>query len=474
MYYRSHFYPNTNFGNYDASNLTIDEMEEKMEGRVKNYSLKILARTGTEVITGASVQLQPDMEEALEAQMKGQSGFGWLRACLGETTQPDVKSVRLDEEALTEIIAGLNCMQAENQVAPTNAGIYYQDGAFFVQEETQGSKLNTAKLELAVFNAIYAQESELDLDEGGFYQEPELTSESQEIKDALESANACLNTKITYNVNGTQLVCDKDEISGMLTVGEDGTIAFNEEVLADFIDKVYNTYSTVGRNKKFMTTYGTEVTLTRGDYGWKVDKGSETEALKKSILAGAKETREPAYSQTAASHGTYEYGSSYVEINITAQHLFLYDKGNLVFETDFVSGNVSRGWDTRLGMSRLKYKTKDAVLRGDGYATHVNYWMPFDGGIGMHDATWRSDFGKNYYMTEGSHGCVNLPLSAAQTIYSYVSTGYPVIVYKLPGTEPVIEEPAEPVVPEIPEEPTPDEGGTGTGDENGGSGTGNN
>ena len=74
-------------------------------------------------------------------------------------------------------------------------------------------------------------------------------------------------------------------------------------------------------------------------------------------------------------------------------------------------------------MSSLKYKQTGATLRGEDYETFVNYWMPFDGGIGMHDATWRSKFGGDIYKTKGSHGCINLPLSVAKKIYEYVQPG---------------------------------------------------
>ena len=64
-------------------------------------------------------------------------------------------------------------------------------------------------------------------------------------------------------------------------------------------------------------------------------------------------------------------------------------------------------------------------------------------------ASWRSEFGSNIYMTNGSHGCINLPYSVAEEIYGYVEKGTPVICYHLPGTEP------EPL-PEIPQELEPE------------------
>ena len=105
------------------------------------------------------------------------------------------------------------------------------------------------------------------------------------------------------------------------------------------------------------------------------------------------QTREPEYSQKAASRGANDYGSTYVEINLTAQHLYFYKNGELLVETDFVSGNESRGWATPGGAYPLTYKQRNATLRGEGYATPVSYWMPFNGGIGLHDASWRGSFG---------------------------------------------------------------------------------
>jgi len=68
----------------------------------------------------------------------------------------------------------------------------------------------------------------------------------------------------------------------------------------------------------------------------------------------------------------------------------------------------------------------------------VTYWMPFDGGQGLHDAPWRSNFGpgSNYEPTDlgggrsilGTHGCVNLPFATAQFIWNWAPLGTTVVV----------------------------------------------
>ena len=169
-------------------------------------------------------------------------------------------------------------------------------------------------------------------------------------------------------------------------------------------------------------------------YGWKINQSEETEALKQILLSCESQEREPVYSQTAASHDANDYGNTYAEINLTAQHMFFYKEGKLVVESDFVSGNESRGWSTPAGVYPLTYKQRNATLKGENYATPVSYWMPFNGGIGMHDAYWRSSFGGRIYKTNGSHGCINLPPAVAKTIYENISAGMPVLCYHLDGS----------------------------------------
>ena len=122
-------------------------------------------------------------------------------------------------------------------------------------------------------------------------------------------------------------------------------------------------------------------------------------------------------------------GNTYIEINLSNQHLWFYKNGDLISEGDIVSGNTSQNHGTPSGMYELAYKQKDAVLKGQGYSCPVSYWMPFNGGIGIHDANWRSYFGGNIYATNGSHGCINTPHYLAQKIFQNVDSGTPIVCY---------------------------------------------
>lgn len=117
----------------------------------------------------------------------------------------------------------------------------------------------------------------------------------------------------------------------------------------------------------------------------------------------------------------------YVEVDISDQTVELYKDKNIILTTLCVTGKDST--PTRIGYFPIKYKTYDTYLKGPGYNSHVYYWMPFDGGIGLHDAAWRSEFGGDIHFNGGSHGCVNMPHDAAKTIYENVSAGTKVLVH---------------------------------------------
>ena len=101
----------------------------------------------------------------------------------------------------------------------------------------------------------------------------------------------------------------------------------------------------------------------------------------------------------------------------------------VIFRIGQLSNSRARGWGTPGGVFGLTYKTRNAVLRGTNYETPVSYWMPFNGNIGMHDANWRSSFGGDIYQTNGSHGCINMPVNKAKEIYGYVEKNMPVVCY---------------------------------------------
>jgi lipoprotein-anchoring transpeptidase ErfK/SrfK len=140
---------------------------------------------------------------------------------------------------------------------------------------------------------------------------------------------------------------------------------------------------------------------------------------------------EVGYFVKANNHGSNgdDYGDTYVEVSLSEQHLWYYKNGALTLDSPIVTGIPNSERETPNGMYTILYKQRDATLVGEDYEAPVAYWMPFDTDVGFHDATWQTSFGGDRYLTYGSHGCVNMPLSAAEALYSYVQEGDTVVVY---------------------------------------------
>ena len=141
-------------------------------------------------------------------------------------------------------------------------------------------------------------------------------------------------------------------------------------------------------------------------------------------------TREPEYSHYAKSRKKNDIGDTYVEVDLGSQHMWFYKNGETVVSTPVVTGNTSLGRGTPTGVYYILYKTTNYTLTGQGYASPVDYWLPFThSGVGIHDSSWRSSYGGSIYTYDGSHGCVNTPYDAVKTIYNNIESTYPVVVH---------------------------------------------
>ena len=438
--YQTCFLPGTIVDGMDVTGKTASEVEDAITEQLKGYTLTINGREElSESITGESVGLYAEFDDTLEKAVAAQKPMNWGKYRFGKA----VNEVNTDallhysSEMLDEAVAGLSCMDRENMREPQDARISDYDsvtGSYTIIKEDEGTELLEDKVKEAVATAIMSLAESVDLEERGCYLAPSVTSEDEALKTACETMNKYVGAKVTYKFGDKAETLNGNEIHNWLTVN--GTsVSVSEAKAAEYVKNLASAYNTAYKPKTLKTSYGKNVTITTGSYGWKIDQTKETAALVSLIKNGEQTSREPEYSQKAASRSGNDYGNTYVEINLTAQHLYFYVDGKLLVQSDFVSGNAAKGWSTPAGAYALTYKQRNATLKGQGYATPVSYWMPFNGGIGLHDANWRKTFGGTIYKNKGSHGCINLPPAVAKTIYENISAGDPVLCYHLDGTE---------------------------------------
>lgn len=123
-------------------------------------------------------------------------------------------------------------------------------------------------------------------------------------------------------------------------------------------------------------------------------------------------------------------GTTYIEISLQNQRMWFIKDGEIIVNTSVVTGNDDGSHNTPTGIYSVYQRARNTTLTGPGYSAFVYYWMGFNGGIGIHDATWRSGFGGTIYKGNGSHGCVNTPYDAVKKIYDNTGYNTTVIVHK--------------------------------------------
>lgn len=458
IYYQTHFLPNTFVNDRDISGMKVAQAAELLDAYMQDYILEVRGREPATAESGAllgtitsdAVRLNSESSEStLKDILEEQSWIMWIQYFLqkeGTRVIMDRDLAVYDEELLKNLLKDWNACQSTNMLPAENAYISEYSPERQVYEiipETKGTELDVDRVILLVGEALQNMENTVDLEEAGLYAEAEILQDDPCLTVPVETANRWLGTNIVYDWSGKEVMLDVETIQDWVTI-EDGEAILDEEAVKSFVKSQSRHYDTYGKYKNFVTTAGVTLKLASASYGWRTDINAETEELLSLIMEGCTGSREPVYTHKGMikdTDGVNDIGNTYVEADLTNQHMYFYEDGKLVLETDFVSGNMSNGNRTPEGIFGITYKTRNAVLRGPGYATPVKYWMPFYGNYGMHDADWRSEFGGDIYLNNGSHGCLNLPPAIAEQIYPYMFAGFPVICYYY--EEPVVPENAE-------------------------------
>lgn len=437
VFFMSHFLVNTTVNGKDFSGKTAADVEDYLKEQVEEYELTIQEQNNvSDVISGTDISLTYKENSQVEDALDAQNQLLWIVSLFAKSSADVTIEVEYDEAALQERIENLQAVTAE-QTDPVSAHPEYDGNSFVVAEEQYGTKVDMETLTAKIEQYITEFNPTLDMMDEECYVMPAYTSDSPEVQAACDEMNSYLKASITYPMDES-IVVDKQLISGWITYDAEMNVTFNEDAVREWMREFGSKYDTVGTSRTITTPTGKTAEVSGGTYGWIVDEAAETENLINSIKNGEVAEREPAYKQTAASHGAQDWGNTYIEVDIAAQHMWYIVDGSIAMESDVVTGLPADGRDTPTGVYSILYTERDSTLKGEvdpatgkpSYETPVAFWMPFTWqGHGFHDATWQSSFGGSRYQTNGSHGCVNMPYDKAEQLFGMISAGTPVIVH---------------------------------------------
>lgn len=425
LYYKDKFLKNVYVNKINIGGMTLKEANE--EFAKKDSWNKIIIKSDTEEFLeikseeiGYKYIGSPELPEIFNNQNK----WKWLLSIFKKSVH-DIRILSdYDKDRVKEMIDGIEKLDKE----PLNAKVVYSESlnTFVIEPHNNAIGMTREQLFDLLVDEIDKMNSEINIEKNMV--EPTIFDDDESLAKARDQANQYLNIKLIYDFEDRKEVIDSSLVKDWIVIDEK-QVDINSEKVTQYVRELSRKYDTYGRGRKFKTNDGKTIITSGGSYGWVTHIGKTTEELIKYIKAGENKTIEPVYSFKALIRNSNDIGNSYVEIDLAQQMVFVYIKGELKIKTKTVTGNIARGHDTPKGVYPLNYKERDAVLRGQGYASPVKYWMPFNGNIGLHDAEWRDAFGGNIYERNGSNGCINLPPENAKTIFELVYPGMPVVVH---------------------------------------------
>lgn len=441
VYFMSHFFVNTKINGKNFSGKTASDVEKYLQTNIKDYKLTILENEERQdVISGSEIGLEYRAGTEAEKLLKDQNGFAWPKAFFTENSRKVSVNVSYNEESLNQRISQLSCLQTE-QTPAENAKPEFDGNQYVIKPEVYGNAVDKERLTEQVKVHITEFQPQLDMVATKCYAKPKYTEDSKEVQEACDAMNKYVNASITYPMN-EPVVVDKALISQWLQVDGEMKVSLNTEAMKQWFTAFGDKYDTQGTTRTFTTPAGKSATVTGGTYGWSIDEDTELVNLQNSILNGEVVTREPAYyaGGTAAAHSGQDWGNTYAEVDMSAQHMWYVQNGQVVLETDVVTGEPIPSKITPEGVYSLMWKQPSSVLVGDinpdtgepAYRTKVKYWMQVtSSGVGFHDAIWQTAFGGTLYQIPGtgSHGCINMPLDQAGALFNMIEPGTPVIFH---------------------------------------------
>lgn len=437
-FFKTHFYFNTSINGADFSLKSVKDVEDYMIDQVEGYVLTIIEKSDVkETISGTEISLKYKESDEIEDALKSQEPLLWPKAFFDERSTDVTIHVSYDETKLKEKIENLQTLQVE-QTDPVNAYPKYDGEQFVIEPEVTGTAVDREVLDEKVNQYITEFKSELNMMEDNCYKLPKYTSDSEELKKVCDELNKYLTASITYTMT-ENVVIDKTVINEWISADDQMQIVFNEAKIREWLTWFGDTYDTLGTTRTITSPTGKTVQVSGGDYGWSIDEDTEYVTIIEKIKAGEVVVKEPAYYQTADAHSPQDWGSTYVEVDLSSQHMWVIQNGAVILESDVVTGVPTPAKATPTGVYAMKEKLYGTTLIGEivpetgqpEYRTPVDYWMRVTwSGIGFHDAPWQSAFGGTRYQDgAGSHGCINMPVSSAAAMIDIVYTGMPVIIH---------------------------------------------
>lgn len=447
------FLNNTYINSIDVSGMTETEAYAAVQSREpapEEFEL-IKLDGGSIKIPLADIGYVDNVKISVSQFLSQQNRYLWFKSLFKKTDYTFTESYSYDDQLFEKVIKE-RVIDKSGKNPPKDAYISYTPSGFEIHKEVKGDKIDDSKkdklldyIRQYLDNGVFV----IDLAPADVYQLPKVVA--SDLEEEYRNMGSVYDVVIKINFDYEYAELTGAEFMDWLIFDQnDGTKSYkvDEKKVYDYVQQLSYKYDTYGTTRVFETTKRGEKKIEqgKGDYGWWIDKDKTTELLIQTISAGKSTTIDPIYYVNPDSNYTYtcnprvrtagdDIGDTYCEIDLSAQHFWYYEKGELKYECDIVSGLPTTARNTPAGVYKVWDKEADKTLTdtnddGESWSTPVSYWTNISTfGVGIHDSKKRTAFGGTIYKKYGSQGCINMSIADARYVYEGVSINTPVIMY---------------------------------------------
>ena len=436
IYYQDSFMYGTWINGIYCTGKTVDEVNQELISTYEQKDVYVVTPQDVEVIKPQEFNFSYDFTKSLEVYRKKQNPLVWyLHMFSGHQNEDILPQVSFDEQALEDWILTIKSFESNLQMTEDSLSIVLGENGYEIREEKE-QILNTQLAVEKISQAIENAKTEIDLIEEDCYFTRDETVEMQQVRDLYEEVKLIQEASLQYQIKDVVKKVLPSEIAlwiatdaeGKVITDKKGNLVFDRDAVASFVKDLADKYDT-WQNFPFVTHNGNEIILSKGNYGIKIYQQKEVNALMEYLKNPVDIVREPSYIRDVTYQDKYAIDTTYVEVDMTEQKMYFFKDGEIILETDVVTGCTTQGMGTPELVCYVYGKSRNAILKGKNYRSFVNYWVPVYGGIGIHDATWRDEFGGELYIKSGSHGCINTPLEKMTDLYDMLEIGMPVVIH---------------------------------------------
>lgn len=450
LYFQTTFMPGTSLDGQDVSMRPVSEIASQVSSSLDDFEIHVSGKGLDLTVTAEQAGLARDGDAYVRDALSQENPWAWPLE-LSETRELTATApVSLDRDKLASVIKPA----VEQANADKNAeghGISYsaEQAAFVLDDNSAASRLDAGLVVDAVAAAMQDGQTELSIGD-------ECSEAGTEVQGALDRANSMVRATVTLTLGGTQVSeVTSDMIAGWIVIGDDLSVSLDSAAVegwtrGDLSDQL----DTVGKDRTYTTPDGNTYTVVgstsnygASTYGWSIDGTTLAQQIVESVQGDQSATIDIPCLQSAEQpsvSGGQDWGSRYIDVNLTTQHAKFFDNGAVIWETDITTGQPSLGLETPTGVWSITNKKSRATdgdinLKGPidpatgepEWSSHVDFWLGIVGNlVGFHNAPWQSVFGGNLYLTYQGHGCVRMSYEGAESLYNLANVGDVVVIHK--------------------------------------------